>query len=272
MHSEHEKPYIGVTGIAQVSEAKSIAQTFVDEGLTEPDNTHKGMVGLLVSQRTLRRPTLGIERYPGLATIRQIFEITRGKAFNTLHYSTYDESHLSQQLQALLDPTGLYVDQLCHGIQLNIAWPPPAEIEETRGIFPEIKIILQLGPRVLSEKSAEDTAERLLPYEGLIDYALVDPSGGRGMIFETKTVAPIYNRIKEVYPDLPVVFAGGFNARNVRTRIWLLSQLVGPRDFGIDAEKGLRVQKKGQATTDLSIRKANRYIHHAASFFRAQSN
>lgn len=273
MHVDREKPYIGVTGIDQVSEAEAIAQTFINEGLTQPDSTHTGMVGLLVSPGTLRHPTIGTVKHPALAAIRQIFEATNGKAFNTLHYSTYDESRLSQQLQTLLDPTGLYADQLCQGIQLNIAWPPPAEVEKTRGMFPDIKIILQLGPRVLSEKSAEDIAAGLLPYKELIDYALIDPSGGRGMIFETKTVTPIYNHIKDVYPDLPMVFAGGFNARNVRTRIWLISQLIGPRDFGdfgIDAEKGLRVQKWSQDTTDISIEKTTRYIRNAAIFFRAQ--
>lgn len=268
MEHFRNKPYIGVTGITLPSQAEAVARTFAAEGLTDEQSSHQGMIGILATQRTLTPDMTRAAKHPNLTGIRRIFQTTQGRTFNTLHYSTSARSDLSQQLSLLLGQTGLYADRLCHGIQLNLFWPPPSELERTKVMFPDLKIILQLGPRVLSERSVEDIVKGLNDYQGVIDYTLIDPSGGKGMIFETNTVALIHNQIKEIYPDLPVVFAGGFNARNIKTRLFLLYQVIGFRDFGIDAEKGLRIQSRGKAITDISPSKAIHYIRNAASFFR----
>ncbi len=270
MARDPEKPYIGVTGITQVKEAKTIAQAFITEGLTSHDSTHKGMVGLLASQRTLSSRATSGERYPNIPLVREIFTVTQGITFNTLHYTTSTPDDLSRQTDLLIGRTGLYADRLCDGIQLNLAWPPPQEIARIRDSFPNLKVILQLGPRVLSEKTPEAIAEGLSAYEELIDYALIDPSGGRGMIFETNRVTPIHNQIRDAFPSLPVVFAGGFDAKNIRTRLWLLFQAVGSSNFGVDAEQGIRIQKQGQPETTISLTKTTRYIHHATIFFKNQ--
>lgn len=266
-----EKPYIGVTGITSAREAKIIAQAFVNAGLTDEPSSHRGMIGVLVSEKSLTFPTKARTKYPDLDQVHQIFEITHGKVFNTLHYHTYHELNLAQQLEQLLDQYGLYTDRLCEGIQLNIKWPSVDEVEKTKTTFPDLKIILQLGPRVLTEKSPKDIAANLAPYIPLIDYALIDPSGGRRRIFQVNTVVPLYNQIRDAYPDLPLVFAGGFDARNAITRLWVLSQAVGTTNFSIDAEGGLRIQSKQSLTTPpISESRAHGYIHTAALFFKTK--
>lgn len=271
MAGNPEKPYIGVTGITRVGDANAIAETFVTSGLTEEASSHRGMIGLLVSQRTLSPNFQGRIKYPTLEQIRQIFEITKSRAFNTLHYHTY-RSAVAHQLETLLVQNRLYSDRLCQGLQLNIPWPPPAEVEKTRMTFPDLKIILQLGPKVLSENDPESIAANLAPYQELINYVLIDPSGGRGRVFAVNTIAPTSNRIRDLYPDLPLVFAGGFDGRNVRTRLWLLYQTVGTTNFSIDAEDGLRVQKRDkQSLTPFSIPRARRYVQNAALFFQTGS-
>lgn len=272
MAGNPEKPYIGVTGIARISEAETITQAFVNAGLTEENSSHQGMIGLLTSKKTLRSNFSGTTRHPSLAGIRRIFQASQGKAFNTVHYSTYHESDLSQQLRSLLEPTGLYTDQLCQGVQFNIPWPPTIELERIKKLFPNLKIIIQLGPRVLSENSPEDIVRNLTPYQELIDYSLIDPSGGRGALFEASLVVPIYRQIRRAYPTLPIVFAGGFDAKNVSSRLWLLSQAIGTRDFSIDAEEGLRVRQEIQTETILGTFRTTKYISRAALFFRTQVN
>lgn len=272
MAGNPEKPYIGVTGITRVGDANAIAETFVTEGLTEEASSHRGMIGLLASQKTLSPNFQGRIKYPTLEQIRQIFEITKSRAFNTLHYHTYRSAALAHQLEVLLVQNGLYSDRLCQGLQLNIPWPPSAEVEKTKMNFPDLKIILQLGPKVLSENNPEYIAANLAPYQELINYVLIDPSGGRGRVFAVNTIAPTFNRIRELYPDLPLVFAGGFDGSNVSTRLWLLYQTVGTTNFGIDAEDGLRVQKRDkQSLTHYSIPRARRYVQNAALFFKTGS-
>lgn len=272
MERLREKPYIGVAGITRVREAEAIAETFVTEGLTGEASSHKGMIGLLASQRTLSSNFQGRIKYPTLEQIRKLFETTKGRAFNTLHYHTYRSATLAHQLEELLGQRGLHSDRLCQGIQLNIPWPPPAEVEKTRITFPDLKIILQLGPRVLTENDPEYIATNLAPYQELINYILIDPSGGRGRVFQVNTIAPTSNRIRKTHPDLPLVFAGGFDGRNVRTRLWLLYQTIGTINFGIDAEDGLRVQKRDkQSFVPLSIPRARKYVQNAALFFKTGS-
>lgn len=264
-----EKPYIGVTGISNAREARAIVQTFISEGLTNEQSSHRGMIGILASERTLNPQSREGAQHPNLDSIRQIFSVTVGRAFNTLHYHTNHEGNLAGQLDRLVGKSGLYADSLCEGIQLNIKWPPVSEVEKIKNAFPDVKIILQLGPRVLTE-SPEDIASNLAPYVGLIDYALIDPSGGKNKIFAVNTVAPVHNQIRAAYPDLSLVFAGGFDARNVRRRLWLLLQTVGTTNFGVDAQGGLRMQSRQELPTPapMSINRARGYIRNAALSFR----
>lgn len=264
-----EKPYTGVTGVTQVDEAKFVVQAFAKERLAEIGSNRIGMIGILTSQRTLASRNLWTERYPSLAVTREIFAATHGAAFNTLHYITYSPEDLSGQLSSLLNYKDLYADHLCEGVQLNISWPPLRELKETKNRFPDLKIILQIGPRILSQTSTNDIVERLAAYEQLIQYVLIDPSGGRGTVFEPTSITPLYKQIKESFVNLGMVIAGGFDHKNVRGRLRLLSQAVGSTNFGIDAERGLRIQVQGQSITKVSIPKVTEFVHNSAAFFRS---
>lgn len=266
------EPYIGVTGISEIEEAKRITESFIKEDLATKGGGRRGMIGLLASQKTLSSGDQLRIKYPNLERIRQIFEATGGHAFNTLHYHTYQVAGVTEQLDELLSRNGLYADKLCEGVQLNISSPPPNEVEKTRVKFPDLKIILQLGPRMLTENGPITIAENLAPYIELVHYVLIDPSGGRGRVFKVNTIAPVYNQIRDKYPDVSMVFAGGFDGGNVRRRLWLLKQTVGTDNFSIDAEGGLRVQQVNiQPPAPFSISRARRYIHNASVFFRTGS-
>ncbi|GEM_PF-721078 len=274
-----EKPYIGVTGINLPRHAQAVSRTFEEAGLTQEQSHHRGMVGLLVSQKTLSTRFSTTSRYPNLEQIRQILTITQNTAFNTLHYHTYRRSTLALQLKELLGSSGLYADGLCEGVQLNVSWPPVSEVERIKQTFPDLKIIMQLGPKTLTESpskvatdlipSAEEIVANLAPYADLVSYVLIDPSGGRGQAFQINRIAPIANQINKTYPDLPLVFAGGFDATNARRRLWVLFQSIGTVDFSIDAQGGLSTHHKDQRLPNrFNISKACNYIQNAALFFK----
>lgn len=274
-----EKPYIGVTGINLSQHAKAISQAFIEAGLTQEQSQHRGMVGLLVSQKTLSTRFSTIGRYPNLEQIRQILTISHDTAFNTLHYNTYKRSTLALQLDELLGTSRLYADGLCEGVQLNVFWPPVSEVEKIEQSFPDLKIILQLGPKALTESQREKTTDflpspeeivaNLAPYIDLVSYVLIDPSGGRGQSFQLNRIASIANHIRKAYPHLSLGFAGGFDATNARRRLWVLFQSIGITNFSIDAQGGLTTHHKDQRLpTQFNISKACNYIQNAALFFK----
>lgn len=267
MKQTPEKPYIGVTGITKVNEARLIAQVFANEGLTA-EASHCGMIGVLASERTLSSKPSRVAKYPSLHEMRKIFQVSPTSTLNTLHYNTFREESLSDQVKVLLKETGLYDDKLCQGLQLNLFWPPTREVERIKTMFPDLKIILQLGHNVLVTRNQTNITESLMSYNGLLAYVLIDPSGGRGTEFDINDVAPVYQEIKDFYPDLPIIFAGGFKPDNVKTRLLLLSNALGTNNFGIDAENGLRVQKEGPEQMRFNTMRTTKYIQNAASFFR----
>ncbi len=273
MHLDRREPYIGVTGLVGVGEARVIAQAFRDEGLTQPDCKRRGMVGVLASPETLVTSGRRRIKYPSLPQMIRLLSITQKHAFNTIHYNNYLAKDLALQISSLLDYDGLYSDGLCEGIQFNKPigldqWPPVEEIDRIKQVYPELKVILQLGPRILGSLSSGNIVEMVAKYKDLTDYALVDPSGGRRRAFDVNTVFHLYNDLRVEFPELALGFAGGFDPKNVQTRLWVLSQVIGSRDFSIDAEGGLRlVGKDPNSPTAISAAKARRYIQQAALFF-----
>lgn len=273
MSSDRREPYIGVTGLVGLREARIIAQAFKDSGLTQADCRRRAMVGVLASPETLAPSIRKRVKYPSLPQIRGLLSTTRDAAFNTIHYNNYPAGDLAVQVSSLLDYDGLYTDKLCEGIQFNKPiggdqWPPVEEISKIKQAYPELRVILQLGPRILRNLSPDAIVEMVSKYTDVTDYALIDPSAGRKRIFDVNIVSPLYTALREEYPRLALGFAGGFDPKNVHTRLWVLSQVIGSRDFSIDAEGGLRlVGKDPYSPTPISPAKARRYIYQASSFF-----
>ncbi|MDQ5955698.1 MAG: hypothetical protein QG621_702, partial [Patescibacteria group bacterium] len=166
-------PYIGVTGVTTVVEANRILQS-------RPQYAkHNLMVGVLVSSRTLD-PTFSTtpKRYAPLRMIPEIFQNHTG-ALNILHFYT-DKKSAQHILNDLVYADGL-AGKNCHGVQLNLPWPPVELVrlykESTNGKV----VILQCGPEALRGVGSNGAAlaEKLKPYQGLVDHVLIDPSGGQ---------------------------------------------------------------------------------------------
>jgi len=57
--------------------------------------------------------------------------------------------------------------------------------------------------------SPKELAQRIKEYGKIIDYILIDPSGGRGEPFEIKRSVQIHNTLKEVCSNQTLGFAEG---------------------------------------------------------------
>ncbi len=197
-----ERPYIGVTGAASVKEVNQLMRTFTSFGFNL-ESSHLPMVGFLVSQKTLSGQA-GNLRYPKVENLTALLEATKGLTFNTIHYNLSRgsgevlpeaRSHptLTHQIAALFN-RGIYADNLCRGVQLNIVWPSPDQIKNVINLLPDLKIILQLSQGCLVDPPTQ-VVDRLGEYADLIQYALLDPSAGKGQVFSARSIYLIMNKL-----------------------------------------------------------------------------
>lgn len=266
MPPEKRKPYIGVTGIATPEEARFLSQAF-DRHLPA---SHQGMAGVLVSSRTLSGANEKVEKYPPLDSIPAIFAETKAAAFNTIHFRTKQPESLVEDVTRLFDHNHLYDARIATGIQLNMLWPDPAHLDQIKNRMPDLQIVLQLGTRALNQSSRMDIANSLTEYADLVDYVLLDPSGGIGRPFDTDDLVPYFQTSRHMLPGQPIIFAGGFNNLNVTSRLTYLYNRIQTTDFGIDAEGGLRVDRAGKVHGGtLSLDRTESYVRQASAFFTA---
>ena len=102
---------------------------------------------------------------------------------NLIHFNTKEPEKLFDDMCLAQDLAG----PNCHGFQLNIAWPDKRVLERYKkyALFHHKTIVLQCGGNALREVGSPfNLGLRLRDYEGLVDYVLVDPSGGLGKEFD----------------------------------------------------------------------------------------
>jgi hypothetical protein len=201
------------------------------------------MAGILVSYKTLRGfPNKWPNRYPATKDIRGIF-FKHKRIINLIHYAPSQSEALADQLVEINDLGGASLS----GFQLNMAWPSPKDIDlyhcHTRYRYTQCdvsrKIVLQIGKRAFEmiNNSPRELASRVAEYKYLVDYVLLDPSGGLGIPFNTD-VARSYLEVLRA-KDLGMGFgiAGGLSP----TTLNLIEPLIDDfPDLSIDAEGKLR--------------------------------
>lgn len=263
-----ERPYIGVTGISEIYEAEVIAQTF-PQALPE-SSSHQGMTGYLVSLHTLNGDKEKVTKYPYINNLPDLLRVTRTASLNTIHYRTPERATLAEQVAKLFDKSYIYADGLCQTLQLNIAWPDPDQIEKIKKIMPAMRFILALTPKIVLRESRFEIEDKLTDYRDIVDYVLIDPSGGIGEAFESNAVLPLYTSAKDIMRNQIVALGGGFNEKNVKIRLAEISELLRTKQFAIDAEGGLRDKTTSNPHAGiLSLERAVGYINNAAAFFNS---
>lgn len=260
-----ERPFIGITGIKTPQEASSLAKIFRQHAV--PGSLHQGAAGYLANKNTIDGLNERSTKYPGFGTLPELLSYTYDAAQNIIHYNTQEKDTLPQQVITLFDREDIYNSGLCRTLQVNVKWPDVTHIEAIKTAFPDLRIILPLTPRMLKNQKRENIAENLEPYEPFIDYILIDPSGGKGKTFEPGWAAPYHRILSHYFPDKQIIFAGGFNDRNITSRLTHLFFTLASGNFGIDAESGLRDTDPHSRFGKLSLPKVEKYIKHATVFF-----
>jgi phosphoribosylanthranilate isomerase len=252
------QPYVGITGASSLKECKDVCREFYSAGFSMV-RSHLPMIGFLVSYNTLNNIPTENKRYPLFENIYPLLREVEGKVFSTIHYNSKEVNTLSSQIEKVFDD--IYENHLCRGIQLNIPFPPINEVEKIKQKFPDMKIIFQANHTVLDSGTSIEVTQKIKSYEKIINYVLLDPSGGQGLEFNLEKSIELYKNINKICPNLTIGFAGGLNGTNVSKRITDISQTLGHKDFCIDAEGGLRDKITIEYGDDLlNIEKVRSYL------------
>jgi len=244
-------PYIGVTGFTSQSEVVSVL------GSVPKDADRLLMVGVLASQKTLRgQKNKWPNRYPEVGFISEIFVRNRW-VLNLIHYNTKEPESLTEQLIEMTRLGG----QNLEGFQLNLAWPSRDAILAYHKVCGGKFIVLQIGGKAFEmvNHSPKELAEKVSLYEHVVDYVLLDPSGGYGVPFDTEKARTYLDALRGYNLDLGLGVAGGLSPTTLNLIEPLISDFP---DLSIDAEGRLR---DSGDNLDLSI--ASQYVQGACNLF-----
>ncbi len=257
------EPYVGITGVTTVKQAKYICELFSEKGYSMT-SSHIPMLGILVNNNTLNRDPISNRRYANIDDISRILNATKGQVLNMIHYYSSDLDTLSDQVDKLFRE--IYKKNLCKSMQLNIPWPDVHQLKKIKKQYPDMKIVFQASEEVIStERTPKDLALRIKKYKNLIDYVLIDPSSGRGKEFDLGSSVEIYLELRERCKDLTIGFAGGFTGKNVIERTANIIRRIGENNFCIDSEGGLREKiGSGQGNDLPNINKMREYLQAAS--------
>ncbi|MEK6922579.1 MAG: hypothetical protein AABX08_02145 [Nanoarchaeota archaeon] len=246
------KSYVGITGFMTKEEGDAVL------AVMPHDSKHKLMRGVLVSQKTMRgEQNKWPNRYPKPKDISGIFT-DHPLALNLVHYNTKELSTLCDQMIEVTEISSPHL----HGFQLNIAWPVTDVIEKYRRRYYDMKIVLQIGQHALEQvgHSPEALAKRLEEYYGLVDYILIDPSGGLGKALDTDKAKNYLDVLAAEKFRFGFGVAGGLSP----TTLNLVEPLVFYYpNLCIDAEGRLRDEND-----HLNIAVAREYVKQALKIFQ----
>ncbi len=249
------KPYVGITGFMSSAEVTTVLN-LVDE---KQSAERQIMVGVLASLKTIRgEKNKWPGRYPKTNDIKDIF-LDDARALNLVHYNTKEPESLYSQLTMMTGVGG----RLLHGFQLNIPWPNPTELERYVESHYGKMIVLQVGAGAyeMVERSPKALAAKIRDeYDDLIDYVLLDPSGGAGKPFDLGVARDQIEKITAKCSAL-VGVAGGLHGNNLESLDSLISDFP---ELSIDAEGQLRTPQPGDT---LDMAKASTYITRSFEMF-----
>lgn len=227
-------PYVGITGICNDVDIRTlkVAETVLSE------TNHILMAGVLVSHKTLSGLPTTNRRYPPIDEAVLLVRELAKFAWPVAHYNTSGcQDPLSVQLQRLVGR----LDKI-EGVQLNVVRPDQAEVAKFREDHPDIEIILQVNRHSPADYGVQAILDYVRLYEGSVDYALLDLSGGEGRPLDAEWALEIYSKWPFIrsHSGEPVGLgvAGGLgpNCKDLIEPFY--SRL---KTLSLDAEGGLRV-------------------------------
>ena len=222
--------YFGIAGVATPYEAGQFIRFLDMVGL--PEHV-RFMNGPLVSFKTLNAREPGNpSRYPPISLLPDLL-INDPRVINIVHYNSR-MPNLYEQLSRLIK-----ISPLIQGVQLNIAGPDLNDLTRFKLEHPDVLVVLQLGLRVFSSCNNDvmELIRYVRRYEEVVDYALLDLSGGEGIPMDFPVADSFV--LEMSWQDTPVV-AGVTGGLRSDTVLKLSSLLKRDGSLCWDAESGVR--------------------------------
>jgi len=250
-------PYVGITGFRDPGEVRALLD--LDCGRREL------MVGVLASQRSLSGgPPRAGSRSPAREDIAGIFPATGYPTVNLVHFFA-PAGNNAGALAGWLEQAMHWGGPFCHGLQLNITWPQPDALKGFKRLFPDKRLVLQVGGRdrpVELEGDPQTLANRIAHrYAGLVDYVLWDASGGKGIVLDPVVLVPYLEALEDRINDDGILMrqcvAGGLSADNIELVAEMCAMFP---QLSLDAEGRLH-----GTNGRLDIAQCRRYLAAAAS-------
>jgi hypothetical protein len=194
------------------------------------------MAGVLASHKTLSKIKVPNRRYPEASTIPSLVErLSLLGAWPVVHYNTSGcKDPLSQQLNRVLEAApGV------QGIQMNVVKPSRQDIETFRDRHPAQVLILQVNRSSIQGKSPEAVWHYIEGYADLVDFALLDLSGGRGTPLDPVWASQILQGWP--FPTVRPGVAGGLGPGCKSILEAMAPGVGGYAGISFDAEGNLRV-------------------------------
>lgn len=259
-------PYIGITGAVTVQETEDICNAFGEAGYTL-ESPYIPMLGFLVSHTTLKGQPTENRRYPPVKELPRLLQATDKRVLTMVHYNTRETSTLADQVTDLYQ--GIYEEELCRALQLNVTWPEVRQVARIKEKFPDMQIVLQASQAAMKDKTSRTIAQKIKGYGNVISYVLIDPSGGRGKEFDEAISLLIYQSVRKECPHVRIGFAGGFTGENIAERVKRLEAEIKGSNFCVDAEGGLRDKITSKYGDDvLNMQKVRKYVRSASTVLR----
>lgn len=179
------------------------------------------------------------------------------RVLGLIHYFTKDTETLGNQLLSATASGGMG----CDGVQINVSWPPPDQILIARDFGDYGRVVLQVGPKMLSSCSSPAIVAELVAdreYRDIITDVLIDVSAGNGVAIDVESAREIVEAVRAWNNDIGIGIAGGLCAETLPA----VTALVREYDLSIDAEGRLRNEHD-----ELDLDKVRTYLGAAAAMW-----
>lgn len=235
-------PYIGITGFKEVHESISFGMLPVVEEIR--GSGWGVMFGVVCTDNRLANPAVGGSHSPSLDGLPGVLEAMPNSVMPAIHYFTHNRDDVGMEVKEVLRFRDMYERGICRTIQINMEWPDPGVLEMIKGNFPDLNIILQMP------KSTLENPYNAGYYDGLVDYCIIDPSGGKGKGIKDSEIG-LLSRLRCCLPDARAGVAGGLSGDDVGEMMRKAYHEV-REPVCVDAEDRLR--KRGSLDMGESLR------------------
>ncbi|MCX6735899.1 MAG: hypothetical protein NTZ13_02350 [Candidatus Parcubacteria bacterium] len=252
-------PYVGITDFMTFEQVQQMLAVFKSN--LAPSQNRRLHVGVMMSYKTLHNlETRWTKAFPKKENIADIF--SSSETMNCLHYADYEAIDVQCSIAKAISYGGNGINAL----QLDMIWPNPDYI--AKAVFASgvnLEVILQIGKNAIEEANDDpkEVVKRLSGYKDIVQYVLLDKSMGQGLGMDATGLIPFAKAVKEAFPEISIVAAGGLGPESVGLVKPLVLEFP---DISIDAQGKLR--QSGNALDPIDWNMAEMYLIKALALLK----